>query len=194
MPARRELTMRQLRQMLRLHPHGVDFSRVYRTAPVSPFRKRCRLIPAIGLWIGTNTAIQGGSDMMVEFFDQQDATNPLNGATLTTEVELSTLVEGLRSRPPFFCEFVGENGFKLLVGVGRDVGCVEHSSCDGDPPYLMATTNSVFNLNDCVRFLTGNEPTPVPRYYCLPMELVKQIANYFVETGERSVNVRWEEI
>lgn len=58
----------------------------------------------------------------------------------------------------------------------------------------MATTNSVFNLYDWVEFLIGNEPTEVPRHYCLPMELVKQIANYFVETGERSVNVRWEEI
>lgn len=51
--------------------------------------------------------------MIVEFFDLHDRTNPLNGATVTTEVELSSLVEGLRSRLPFFCELIGENGFQL---------------------------------------------------------------------------------
>jgi hypothetical protein len=52
--------------------------------------------------------------MKVEFFDREDRTNPLNGTELVTDVELSSLIEGLRSRPPFFCELMGENGFKLL--------------------------------------------------------------------------------
>jgi hypothetical protein len=132
--------------------------------------------------------------MKIEFFDLQDEANPLNGTKLATEGELSSLIEGLRSRPPFFCELIGENEFKLLVGIGHDVGCIQHSSCDGNPPYLMATSNSVFNPNDCVEFLIGNTPTPVPRCYCLPMELVKQITNHFVETGERRANVHWEEV
>jgi hypothetical protein len=132
--------------------------------------------------------------MKVEFFDRQDRTNPLNGTELVTDVELSNLIEGLRSRPPFFCELMGENGFALLVGIGHDVGCVQHSAWDGDSPYLMATNNSVFNISDCICFLAGGTLTPVPRYYCLSMELVKQIANYFIKTGDRYADVRWEEI
>src|SRR5215467_16118949 len=134
--------------------------------------------------------------MKVEFFDHQDRANPLNGAEVAAEAELSSLIEGLRSRPRFLCELIGENGFKLLVGVGHDVGCIQHSSCDGCPPYLMAISGSdpVFNPDDYMEFLTGNTPTEIPRYYCLPMELLKQTANYFVETGERSADVRWEEV
>ncbi len=58
----------------------------------------------------------------------------------------------------------------------------------------MATNKSVLDTRDYVKFLIDNEPTAVPRYYCLPMELVKKIATYFLETGERSNDVRWEEI
>ena len=58
----------------------------------------------------------------------------------------------------------------------------------------MATNNSVLDTDDCVKFLIDNEPTPVPRYYCLPMELVKKIATNFLETGQRRTDVRWEEI
>jgi hypothetical protein len=132
--------------------------------------------------------------MKVEFFDREDRTNPLNGTELVTDVELSSLIEGLRSRPPFFCELMGENGFKLLVGIGDDVGCVQHSAWDGNSAYLMATNNSVFDINDCVSFLIGGTPTPVARYYCMSMELVKQIANYFIKTGDRCADVRWERI
>jgi Immunity protein Imm1 len=58
----------------------------------------------------------------------------------------------------------------------------------------MATNNSVLDTDDCVKFLIDNEPTAVPRYYCLPMELVKRIATHFLETGQRRADVRWEEI
>jgi Immunity protein Imm1 len=52
----------------------------------------------------------------------------------------------------------------------------------------------VLDTRDCVKFLIDNEPTAVSRYYCLPMELVKKITTHFLETGERSNDVRWEEI
>ena len=119
--------------------------------------------------------------MNVEFFDHQDRAHPLNGAKLATAADLSSL----RGGPPFFCELIGENGFTLLRGVGDDFGCVQHSSCEGVPPYLMATTHSVFDLGDCVPFLTGDTSTPVPRYHCLLLAVVRQIANHFVEIGER---------
>jgi hypothetical protein len=132
--------------------------------------------------------------MKVEFFDRQDESNPLNGAQIGTDDELSSIIESLRTRPPFLCELIGENGHNLMVGIGDDIGCVQHSSCDGLPPYLMGTKDAPRDTNNCVDFLIGDTPTPIPRRYCLPMELVKRIASDFVDTGERSADVHWEEI
>ncbi len=132
--------------------------------------------------------------MVAKFFDRHQTFNSLNGVKIMTGAELSRVIEELRERRPFFCELVGENGYKLLTGVGKDVGCAQYSLSDGSPPYLMATNNSQFDVRDCVEFLIDSTLTPVPRYYCLPIESVKRIAIYFLETGERSPDVRWEEM
>jgi len=133
--------------------------------------------------------------MMVEFYDRQELSNPLNGTQITVGTGLRRIVESLRNRRPFFCELLGNNGFKLLVGIGKNVGCVQHSSSDGEPPYLMAVEEGFeFSTVDTVDFLIGSELTPVPRRYCKSMESVKQIALYFLETGLRCPNVAWEQI
>jgi hypothetical protein len=43
-------------------------------------------------------------------------------------------------------------------------------------------------------FLMGNEPTPVPERYCIPPELAEDVAVHFVQEGERSSRVTWEEV
>ena len=95
---------------------------------------------------------------------------------------------------PFFCEFIGQDCYRLLVGIGGDLGCVQHSLYDGSPPYLMATNNGEFDTSDLITFMIGNTPSSVPRCYCLPIELVKRIACNFLETGQRSTEVRWEPV
>jgi hypothetical protein len=128
--------------------------------------------------------------MSARFFDLHDRSNPLDGSEVTTSVELSSIIDGWSAGRAQFCELVAENGFKLLLGVSRDLGCIQHSSCDDNSPYLMATNKPVLDTSDCVKFLIDNEPTHVPRYYRLPMELVKEIATHFLETGQRSSDVR----
>ncbi len=131
---------------------------------------------------------------MVEFMDLQDDSSPMNGAEFSTAAELSCAIDRLKSRPPFFFELANENGYKLLVGIGVDVGCAQYSPSDGSPPYLTATNGTELNIYDCVEFLITNTPTPVPPRYCLRIDVVKRIAGYFVETGDRSAEVCWEEI
>ena len=82
----------------------------------------------------------------------------------------------------------------MLVGVGDPEGCAQYSLNDGSNPYLMAVAD-VREDSDCfVEFLIGNEATPVPKRYCLPIETIKQITLYFIETGKRDPRVVWEEI
>ena len=128
--------------------------------------------------------------MKVTLFDLQDERNPLNGCAFERETSLLAALDSLRSRPPFFAELVGDNGDKLLIGIG-DVGCVQHSDGDGHPPYLMAVSQA---SQDIVEYLISDTPSPVPGRYCLPFEAVREIASHFQRTGERSPLVSWEEI
>lgn len=132
--------------------------------------------------------------MKAVFTDLQDHSSPLNGATVHDRNELFAVLNSVRDREPFGCELVGENGYKLTLGIGKDVGFVQHSPSDGDTPYLLALAPEKHCDQDYVEFLVGDTPTPIPQRFCLPFETVKGIAAYFIETGERNPAVSWEEI
>jgi hypothetical protein len=132
--------------------------------------------------------------VVVEFFDRQQTGNPLNGSKIATSAALSKTLDQWRDRRPFFCELLGENEYKLLIGIGNEVGCVQYSACDGSPPYLMATIERDTENNGYFEFLIGNTPTPVPRRYCIPFDLMKQIASSFIETGLPDSSIHWEEV
>lgn len=76
--------------------------------------------------------------MKVSFFDLQEGDNPLNGSPLVSGEETLNLLERLKFRDPFMCELVGENGYKLLMGLGGSVASVQYSRSDGEPPYFEA--------------------------------------------------------
>jgi hypothetical protein len=131
--------------------------------------------------------------MMLTFFDMHDRSNPQNGSAVHERGDLLKMLENLRDREPFLAELVGQNGYKLTIGIGR-MGCVQYSRSDDELPYLMAVESATAEPGNHQEFLAGNEPTEVPRNYLLPFERVKEIAAYFQHTGERSPAVSWEEI
>ncbi len=73
--------------------------------------------------------------MNTQFFDRQDPRNPHNGAKLHDAAEFIKCLAEAKGRPPFFCELIGDNGYKLLLGVGEAVGCAQYSASDGSPPH-----------------------------------------------------------
>lgn len=132
--------------------------------------------------------------MNVKFFDLQDQQNPLNGSMISQASELLELLSRLQRRPPFFCKLIGENGYELLLGIGGPRGCVQHSSVDGSPPYLMVVTEESECLKEDFEFLISGELTPVSSRYCAPFKTVSEIAVYFQRTGERNSTALWEEV
>ncbi len=132
--------------------------------------------------------------MSITFCDIQDSSNPFNSSTVSNPQDLLTLLNSMLERSPFFCELVGDNGYKLLVGIGPRVGCAQYSPADGGVPYLMAVAPKEIQPTVNVGFLTGDTLSPVPGRYCLPIEVIKRIASDFVETGTASSVVEWEEI
>jgi hypothetical protein len=132
--------------------------------------------------------------MNVEFFDRQDNRNPLNGLIVSQKPFLLKLLDDLQGRSPFFCELLGQNGYKVLLGIGGTRGCVQYSRTDGTPPYLMAVSTDQDVSTEFFEFLIGDTRSPVPSRYCSPFDTVKDIAAYFQMTGERSPAISWEEI
>jgi hypothetical protein len=133
--------------------------------------------------------------MNVKFHDLERDDNPRNGDCFTAPDELLDLLYELScSRSPFMCELVGDNGFTLLVGIGGETGCVQHSPDDGAPPYLMAVdpTASESTVKE-MDFLVGGTATPIRGRYCLAFATFKNVVAKFVSTGNRSRAVNWEE-
>jgi hypothetical protein len=133
--------------------------------------------------------------MSVIFQDLQDKHNKLNGTRVGDPSILHGLLDALKQhREPFLFELNADGGDTLTIGIGADVGCVQHTGSEGMPPYLMALNETVADDEGFVEFLAGGTPTPIPRKYCLPMSVVEAIAAEFVATGNRSSAVAWEGI
>jgi hypothetical protein len=130
----------------------------------------------------------------VTFQDLQHRENPLNGSVLRSTAAVRDLLLSLRGREPFFFELEHSEGYRLTIGYGADIGTVQHAANDSQPPYLVAVNHEVVD-DDHVSYLAGNTPTPVPRRYCLPTEVVQKVVTYFVENhGDRLPTVDWEEL
>lgn len=130
---------------------------------------------------------------MIVFSDLQESSNSLNGMRLESRLELEEVLEKLRNRDPFFFELVGENGYQLLVGLG-EVGCAQYGRHDGAGLYQVALAPAAQDVDGYFGFLAGGTSTPVSKRYCMPLEQVRQIILYFLETGACSPEFSWEVI
>lgn len=86
----------------------------------------------------------------------------------------------------------------LTIGIGQNLGSVQHSRIDGDSAYLMAVNPDFVGeqkdgREEYFEFLCGDTPTPIAKRYILPFETVKQICGYFLENGDRDPSIYWEE-
>jgi Immunity protein Imm1 len=132
--------------------------------------------------------------VIVRYFNNQNERDPMNGKAIVDGAMLAALLDERRKEPPFIAKLRGENGFQLVCGIGDGFCCVEHMRSNGHVPYLMAISAHPPMKSGDVEFLTADTPTPIPARYILSFDEFKQIALYFLETGERSGAVRWEEI
>jgi hypothetical protein len=124
--------------------------------------------------------------MTITFLDMEDAANELNGTVFQDTAALIQSLDNSRSRPPFLCKLTSDKGYYLDVGIGK-VGCAQHTCASGVPPYLMAVAPGKEHVKqeagDYTEFLCGGTPTPVSDRFCMPFELVGEIAVHFLETG-----------
>lgn len=133
--------------------------------------------------------------MNTTFQDLQHENNPRNGQVFCQRDTALSLLQVLRTiEPPFMCQFTGDNGFNLIIGVTHDSGCVQHSSNNGLPPFLMAVCSSGPANRGDMEFLVGDTPTPIDGRYRIGIDDLCEVVAEFVATGKRSARVFWEEL
>lgn len=132
--------------------------------------------------------------MKLRYANQQDKSDLMNGTIVTDAAKIARWLNDARTEKPHFVRLTADSGFELMVGVGRELGCVQYSRSDGDPPYLMALSSDCPVQSGGVAFLTANTPTPVPARNILSFDELRQIVFHFFETGKRSEKFTWEEI
>lgn len=122
--------------------------------------------------------------MKIRYDNGQDKSDSMNGVDIVDADELAKLLDERRSRAPFIADLIADNGFELMIGIGRDVGCAQYSRTDGEPPYLMAVSPQRQMKSGYVDFLVNNTPTPFAARYILTFEQVKAVSLHFLATGE----------
>ena len=130
--------------------------------------------------------------MIVRYDNEQSASDPLSGTVIDGSLRLAQLLESRRDNAPFFARLTADNGFEIMIGIGRDVGCVQYSRSNGGPPYLMAVSYDPPVKRGCVEFLAANTPTPIAARYIINFDELKAIALHFLNTGERSGSTSWQ--
>ncbi len=132
--------------------------------------------------------------MKTSFQDLDNEISPRNGATIADRPAVIQLLDDFKDRAPFMCQFVGDNGYGLTVGLSHDHGCIQYAANDRAPPYLMAVLqHDVSSMSNEMVFSVGGTPTPIDGRYRLTLETLKEVVAEFVVSGSRSDRVEWEE-
>jgi hypothetical protein len=134
--------------------------------------------------------------MKVRLFDLEDDPYTTPYREFVNPADVMTLIEEkIAAGRPFTFELFGENGFMLTFGIEGEHGNAQYSPADGSLPYLMAVDpdTSRLNLGD-MDFIVGGTLTPIDGRYRVPADKIMRIVRHFLETGERSSEIEWEEI
>jgi len=91
-------------------------------------------------------------------------------------------------------EFTGPGDFEIVIGIGGELGCIQCSRMDGNPPYLMAVSHNPPMKRGYIEFQCGGTPTPVRSTNILTFDEMKSVVLHFFDTGERSDRVNWRPV
>lgn len=107
-------------------------------------------------------------------------------------VSLGNFLEEQR-KESMMCKLVSDSGYQLQIGIDGDIGCTQFLSINNLPPYYLART-PVQVIEGTHHFDLGGSATEMLSDNCLPFELLKKVVLDFLQTGQRSSVVEWEEV
>ncbi len=91
------------------------------------------------------------------------------------------------------CQLISDSGYQLQIGIDGDVGCAQFLNINNLPPYYLAIT-PIQVIEGSHHFDLGGSATEILSNNCLPFDLLKKVVLDFLQTGQRSHLVNWEEV
>lgn len=99
--------------------------------------------------------------MKVRYFNRQDKSDLMNGVEISESSKLAELLDDRRKNLPFIADLSADNGYELMLGIGADIGCVQYSRTDGEPPYLVALPAQQHVKSRYFEFLMNDSPIAI---------------------------------
>lgn len=127
--------------------------------------------------------------MSLKFVDY--SVEPMPDRLITSQPELTAFLTEITE--PIAGELIHDNGYMLMIGIDGSLAFVQYSPATHDVPYLIALAPEkvVADFHD---FIVTNEATEIDGKFCLPLSVFKEIVSHFLQTGQQSTKVQWEEI
>lgn len=128
--------------------------------------------------------------MKIQFVDF--SIEPRPALSFQSSSQLISFLRHLQTKEPSAGELIGENGYKLTIGIDGQIAFAQYSRVNGDPPYMVAQARTIVSEKSHDFVVTGSL-TEVDGKCCLPFPEFEKIACDFMETGQRSPSVEWED-
>lgn len=133
------------------------------------------------------------SDLLIEFLGGSKV-----GQQIYIDVEdlasLESLLQGLRLDESIFINIVLCQGDELTVGIGETRSCVQYSSKEHQPPYLVAQETTVPDEDSEIEFDAGGTLTPILISQTIPSDVAVGLILEIVSTETLPSYVEWVEI
>lgn len=130
--------------------------------------------------------------MKIHYLNHQNKRDPMHGAFITGSAQLAGLLDNARREPPFVANLEGDNGYEILMGIGKKFGWAQFSRSNSGGPYLMAVSPEPPLKRGYLEFLAANTPTPIAARCVIRFDELKKVALDFLKTGEKSDVVSWQ--
>lgn len=83
------------------------------------------------------------------------------------------------------------NGF-LLIGGGPELFVVTHGVGEDEAFFNLINPEGIDDLQE-ISLVTGGQAGDFPKKICVPLILAEQALTYYIEHGDRSSALKWEE-
>lgn len=128
--------------------------------------------------------------MKLHFIDY--ATEPQSERDFVDAESLGDFMDQQR-KDSMMCQLISDNGYQLQIGIDGEIGCAQFLSVDSLPPYYLAVT-PIQVIEGTHHFDLGGSTTEMLSDNCLPFDLLKKVVLEFLQTGQKSELVKWEEV
>ncbi len=124
--------------------------------------------------------------------------NDTEGVEVESLVILDKTIDNLQSEAaqakPILVEVVRFTGDVLIIGLGLKDAVLSYGPASKNPPYYVSVREGAATTEDTVVYYFYGAYTEFPARFLIPMHQARMALRYFVETGQLTKEIIWEQV